>query len=207
MRRQVDKSGVVHIVDDDAAVRHSLERLLNSAGIATAAYSSALHFLEAIPGLAPGCILLDVWMPEVTGLELQLRLKNLGLVLPIIVMTAHGDVQSAVQAMKAGAVDFLEKPFDEDCLFRTVEEAIGRSAVIECHREAAQAIQRMAALSRRERQVLDAVVAGKPSKVIAYELGISIRTVEVHRARMLERLGTRRAADAIRIAVLAGTIG
>jgi two-component system response regulator FixJ len=203
----VDKSGVVHIVDDDAAVRGSLKRLLNSAGVATAAYSSAPDFLEAIPGLAPGCILLDVWMPEVTGLELQLRLKNLGLVLPIIVMTAHGDVQSAVQAMKAGAVDFLEKPFDEDCLFRTVEEAIGRSAVIECHREATQAIQRMAALSRRERQVLDAVVAGKPSKVIAYELGISIRTVEVHRARMLERLGTRRAADAIRIAVLAGTIG
>jgi two-component system response regulator FixJ len=203
----VDKSGVVHIVDDDAAVRRSLERLLNSAGIATAAYSSAPDFLEAIPGLAPGCILLDVWMPGITGLELQLRLKNLGLVLPIIVMTAHGDVQSAVQAMKAGAVDFIEKPFDEDCLFRTVEEANDRSALIERHHEAAQAVQRMAALSRRERQVLDGVVAGKASKVIAYELGISVRTVEVHRARMLERLGTRRAADAIRIAVLATTVG
>jgi two-component system response regulator FixJ len=122
-------------------------------------------------------------------------------------MTAHGDVQIAVQAMKAGAVDFLEKPFDEDCLFRTIEEAIGRSALIERHREAAQAVQRMAALSRRERQVLDGVVAGKPSKVIAYELGISVRTVEVHRTRISERLGTRRVADAIRIAVLATTVG
>jgi two-component system response regulator FixJ len=146
-------------------------------------------------------------MPGITGLELQLRLKHLGLVLPIIVMTAHGDVQIAVQAMKAGAVDFLEKPFDEDCLFRTIEEAIGRSALIERHREAAQAVQRMAALSRRERQVLDGVVAGKPSKVIAYELGISVRTVEVHRTRISERLGTRRVADAIRIAVLATTVG
>jgi two-component system response regulator FixJ len=203
----VDKSGVVHIVDDDAAVRGSLKRLLNSAGVATAAYSSATDFLEAIPDLAPGCILLDVWMPGITGLELQLRLKHLGLALPIIVMTAHGDVQIAVQAMKAGAVDFLEKPFDEDCLFRTIEEAIGRSALIERHREAAQAVQRMAALSRRERQVLDGVVAGKPSKVIAYELGISVRTVEVHRTRISERLGTRRVADAIRIAVLATTVG
>jgi two-component system response regulator FixJ len=122
-------------------------------------------------------------------------------------MTAHGDVQIAVQALKAGAVDFLEKPFDEDCLFRTIEEAIGRSALIERHREAAQAVQRMAALSRRERQVLDGVVAGKPSKVIAYELGISVRTVEVHRTRISERLGTRRVADAIRIAVLATTVG
>ena len=193
----------VHVVDDDAAVRRSLERLLDTAGFRVVSYDSSSAFLEAARGLSAGCVLLDIQMPGVDGLEVQARLNRLGVRLPVIVMTAHGDVARAVQAMKAGAVDFLEKPFDDETLLNGIEAALARAGRRVGDREAVEAAQRIATLSPREREVLDGLVAGRPNKVIAFDLGISVRTVEVHRARMMERLGTRKLADAVRLAVLA----
>jgi two-component system response regulator FixJ len=193
----------IHIVEDDGAVRRSLECLLHSAGFKSMAYKTALSFLDAAPEVSAGCVLLDVRMPEMDGLELQARLNRLGCPLPVIVMTGGGEVEDAVRAMKAGAVDFIEKPFDDERLFGAIEEALTMSGRSTRNRETAEAAERIGTLSRRERQVLDALSAGRPNKVIAYELGISVRTVEVHRARMLERLGVRSLAEAIRLAVLA----
>ena len=193
----------VHVVDDDAAVRRSLERLLHSASHACVSYPTPAAFLDAARELPGGCILLDVCMTGMDGLELQDRLNQLGVTLPVIVMTGQGDVQTAVQAMKAGAVDFIEKPFDEEVLLGAIEVVLARVGRPDRAREATEAAHRIAALSPRERQVLDALVAGRPNKQIAFDLGISVRTVEVHRARMMERLGTRQLAEAIRLAVMA----
>src|SRR6266850_3545205 len=193
----------IHIVEDDGAVRRSLECLLHAAGFKSTAYKTALSFLDAAPEVSAGCVLLDVRMPEMDGLELQARLNRMGCSLPVIVMTGGGEVEDAVRAMKAGAVDFIEKPFDDERLFGAIGEALTASERAARNREAAEAAERISTLSRRERQVLDLLVAGRPNKVIAYDLGISVRTVEVHRARMLERLGVRSLAEAIRLAVLA----
>lgn len=193
----------VHVVDDDAAVRRSLERLLDTAGFRVVSYDSSSAFLEAARGLSAGCVLLDIQMPGVDGLAVQARLNRLGFPLPVIVMTAHGDVARAVQAMKAGAVDFLEKPFDDETLLNGIEAALAKAGRRVGDREPAEAAQRIATLSPREREVLDGLVTGRQNKVIAFDLGISVRTVEVHRARMMERLGTRKLADAVRLAVLA----
>jgi two-component system response regulator FixJ len=194
---------IVHIVDDDIAVRRSLERLLDSAGLAVISYETPLDFLEAAPHLSGGCLLLDVRMPAMDGLEMQAHLRQAGIAIPTIVMTGQGDVHTAVRAMKAGAVDFIEKPFDDNILFRAIEAAFARGQRPDRSRDAAEAAQRIALLSPREHEVLDALVAGKPNKVIAGDLGISVRTVEVHRARMMERLGVRQFAEAIRLAVMA----
>ncbi len=194
---------VVHVVEDDAAVRRSLERLLGSAGLSSVLYESALGFLDAVPRLSTGCVLLDVRMPEMDGLELQAQLNRLDFLLPVIVMTGHGDVQTAGRAMKAGALDFIEKPFDDERLLAAIEHALALSGRVSRDRGAAEALDKIATLSPREREVLDGLVAGKPNKLIAYSLGIGTRTVEVHRARMLERLGTRSTAEAIRLAVMA----
>jgi two-component system, LuxR family, response regulator FixJ len=199
----MEARSTIHVVDDDAAIRRSLERLLHSAGFGSALYDSALGFLEIAPRLEEGCVLLDLRMPGIDGLELQALLNRLGCRLPIIVMTGQGEVQDAVRAMKAGAVDFIEKPFDDDRLLGAIEQALTVSGRAARDREAAEAAERVATLSPRERQVLDAVMAGRPSKIIAYNLGISVRTVEVHRARMLDRLGLRSLAEAIRLAVVA----
>ena len=194
----------VHVIDDDAAVRRSLERLLDGAGFQVVSYESPAAFLEAASGLSAGCVLLDIRMPGVDGLEVQARLNRLRVNLPVIVMTGHGDVPSAVRAMKAGAVDFLEKPFDDETLLNAIGGAFAKaSRPIGGDREAVRAAQRIATLSPREREVLDALLAGRPNKVIAFDLNISVRTVEVHRARMMERLGTKQFADAIRLAVMA----
>jgi two-component system response regulator FixJ len=142
-------------------------------------------------------------MPAMDGLEVQSRLNRFGVTLPVIVMTAYGNVASAVRAMKAGAVDFIEKPFDDDVLLNAIETALAKGSRTDRDREAVHAAQRIATLSPREREVLDALLMGRPNKVIAYDLGISVRTVEVHRARMMERLGTKQIADAIRLAVMA----
>jgi two-component system response regulator FixJ len=142
-------------------------------------------------------------MPGMDGLTLQARLAKLDNHLPVVVMTGQGDVQTAVRAMKAGAVDFIEKPYDDEVLVKAIELALSLPRRSDRDCEAAEAAQRIAALSARERQVLDALVAGRPNKVIAYDLGISARTVEVHRARMMERLGVRQLAEAIRLAVMA----
>jgi two-component system response regulator FixJ len=193
----------VHVVDDDADVLRSLERLLLSAGFTPVLHKSAFAVMDAASGLTTGCLLLDIQMPGMDGLELQASLNDRGILLPVIVMTGQGDVPTAVRAMKAGAVDFIEKPFADERLLAAIESALGEAARTERDGEAAQAAQRVGALSRRERQVLDGLVAGRPNKVIAYDLGISVRTVEVHRARMLKRLGTRHTAEAIRLAVMA----
>ncbi len=193
----------VHIVDDEAAVRQSLARLFRTAGFAPLSYGSAQAFLAAATSLAAGCILLDVRMPAMDGLELQLRLNDLGVGLPLIVITGHADVAIAVQAMKAGAVDFIQKPYEDDVLLGAVEVALSRGAGSVQDREMQRAASLVTRLSRREREVLDGLVAGRPSKVIAFHLGISVRTVEVHRARMMDRLGVRRLAEAVRLAVMA----
>jgi two-component system, LuxR family, response regulator FixJ len=193
----------IHIVEDDAAVRRSLERLLDAAGFATASYRSALEFLAAAPGLSPGCLLLDLRMPVIDGFALQARLADIGFRMPIIVVTAQGDVPNAVRAMKAGAVDFIEKPYDDGALIGAIEAALAAADGDGRAGEIAEARRRIASLSPREREVLDALVAGRPNKMIAYDLGLSVRTVEVHRARMMERLGVRQLAEAIRLAVLA----
>ena len=194
---------MVHIVDDDEAVRRSLERLLRATGFATATYPSAQAILDRAPGLPAGCILLDVRMPEMDGLELQTRLDALNISLPVIVMTGYGDVQTAVRAMKAGAIDFIEKPFDDASLVAAIKAALARAGRSVQDNEVLEAAKRIASLSRREREVLDALVAGRPNKMIAFDLGLSVRTVEVHRARMLDRLGVRSLADAVRLSVMA----
>jgi two-component system, LuxR family, response regulator FixJ len=194
----------IHIVDDDAAVRRSLQRLLSSAGHETASYDSALALLEAMPLPPDGCLLLDVRMPGMDGLELQARLNRLGFRLPVIVITGHGDIRTAVQAMKAGAVDFIEKPFDEEPLFTAIDAALEQELA---DPGIVEAVRRIATLSPRERQVLDALIAGHPNKTIAVALGLSVRTVEVHRAHMLERLGVETLAEAVRLAVVAGMAG
>ena len=194
---------IVHVVDDDAAVRRALMRLLRSEGLVAVAYETALAVLNAAPSLSSGCILLDLQMPGMDGLELLARLGELGIELPVIVVTGHGDVPTAVRAMKAGAVDFIEKPIDETQLFAAIDAALAEKKFAVRDRVMAGATERMALLSPRERQVLEAIAVGRPSKLIAYDLGISVRTVEVHRAHMLDRLGVRNMAEAIRIAVMA----
>ena len=192
----------IHVVDDDAAVRLSLERLLGSMGFATVSYTTPGAFLLEAPHLLGGCVLLDVKMPGISGLEVQARLRAIGFVPPIIVITGQGDIQTAVLAMKAGAFDFLEKPYEDEVLLAAIEAALAASPDDHIH-QAVDSAQRIARLSPREREVLDALVAGASNKVIAFDLGLSVRTVEVHRARMMERLGTRQLAEAIRLAVLA----
>jgi two-component system, LuxR family, response regulator FixJ len=193
----------VHVVDDDAAVRRSLKWLLESAGLHAVTYETPSAFLAASPNLLSGCLLLDVKLPGIDGLELQAFLRQRHVALPVIIMTAHGDVQSAVRALKAGAVDFIEKPYRDEVLLNAIEAALTKGERTDLGREAADAAKRIATLTPRERDVLSALVMGHANKVIAYDLGISVRTVEVHRAHMMERLGVRQFAEAVRLAVLA----
>ena len=195
----------VHVIDDDDAVRRALAMLFRSAGIRAETHPSGLAFLEALPSFreeAVGCVLTDVRMPGLDGLELLRRLKQGGFRRPVVVMTAHGDVSTAVRAMKAGAVDFVEKPFDDEALLASVAAALKPTQA--CGPAGAgDAAARIAALSPRERDVLDLLMAGKPNKLIARELGLSPRTVEVHRARLMARLGVGSLAEAVRLAVQA----
>jgi two-component system, LuxR family, response regulator FixJ len=200
----VRAEGIVYIVDDDEAVCQSLERMLRTAGFATVTYGSGIAFLDAAAaGLAPGCLLLDMWMPGMDGLDVQSRMGERGLRHPVVVMTGHGDVLTAVRAMKAGAVDFIEKPFIPHALLKAIEVALAGRERRAQDREAAQAAERIAMLSPREREVLDSLAAGRSNKIIAFDLNLSVRTVEVHRARMLDRLGTHSSAAAVRLVVLA----
>jgi len=194
---------IVHVVDDDAAIRRAMVRLLRSEGLTTVTYDSAQAVLNGASSLSFGCILLDLQMPGMDGLQLLARLSELGIELPVIVVTGHGDVATAVKAMKAGAVDFIEKPIDEVQLLAAIDAALKEKKSAARNRAVARAIEQMALLSPRERQVLEAIAVGRPNKLIAYDLGISVRTVEVHRAHMLDRLGVRYIGEAIRIAVMA----
>jgi two-component system, LuxR family, response regulator FixJ len=195
---------LVHVVDDDEAVRDSLSLLLESAGLTVRTYDSATTFLTALPNLAAGCVLTDVRMPGLDGLELQRRLTQLGVRLPVIVMTGHGDVPIAVAALKAGASDFIEKPFDDVQLLAAISSALAASQrKLDEASAVAQITARIASLTPREREVLDRLVAGQPNKMIAYDLGSSPRTVEVHRARVMEKMGVRSLPELVRMAIAA----
>jgi two-component system response regulator FixJ len=204
MQSEGSPGRIVYVVDDDSALLGSLERTFRAAGLTAVSYQTAFAFLDAAPDLSDGCLLLDIIMPKMDGLELQERLNSLGFNMPVIVMTAWGDVETAVQAMKNGAVDFIEKPFNDEALLDAVNAALALDRGLTRDQESVVAAKLMAKLSPRERQVLDALAAGRSTKQMAYDLGISTRTVEVHRARMLARLGTYSLAEAIRLAVLGG---
>jgi two-component system response regulator FixJ len=195
----------VFVVDDDAAVRDSLQALLEIAGFDVRSFGAARDFLATVAREATGCLLADVRMPDIGGLELQERVGEVCPGLAVVIMTGHGDVPMAVRAMKAGAVDFIEKPFSEDALLSAVRRAVEQSS----HR-GRQAAERgveaakVESLSARERQVLSGLVAGHPNKVIAHRLQISPRTVEIYRARLMEKMQARSLPELVRMAVTAG---
>src|SRR3981189_299052 len=191
----------VYVGDDDAAVLRSLERLLSSANFEPVTFERPDLFLTAAKTFKTGCVLLDIRLPGMSGLDVQTQLRKIRNDLAVIVMTAQGDVQTAVRAMKAGATDFLEKPYSDHALLQAIESAFGKESHSDL--DIVDAVQRVATLSPREREVLDGRLAGRPNKLIAFDLGISVRTVEVHRARMMERLGMRQLADVIRLGVIA----
>jgi two-component system response regulator FixJ len=193
-------SFVVHIVDDDEAVRQSLAFLLSTAGIPIRVYESATAFLTGLPTLQDGCLITDVRMPDMTGIELLQHLRGKGIKLPVIVITGHGDIPLAVEAMKCGALDFIEKPFAEDSILKAVRAAEDRTKTLGPRsEEEAQVTSRLASLSERERQVLEGLVAGHANKVIAHELGISPRTVEVYRANLMTKMQAKSLSDLIRM--------
>lgn len=201
-------SPLVHVVDDDEAVRRSLAMLLDSVQIRATTYPSAEALLAVATtpeGLEPGCILVDVRMRGMDGLSLIEALRRHGVTLPMVVVTGHGDVQLAVRAMRAGALDFVEKPYSEDRILEAVNGALTALRTADQRRALQiQAEAQVAALSPRETEVLAALVAGKANKVIGFELGISPRTVEVHRANLMEKLGVRSLPEAVRIGLAAG---
>jgi two-component system response regulator FixJ len=194
----------VHVIDDDSAVRDSLVFLLDSADLPAVSYDGAAAFLR-VAGEARGCVITDVRMPDMDGLELTRRLKALGVDLPIIVMTGHADVPMAVEAMKSGVADFIEKPFDDDMLLSAVKRALASRSEFESRRsEQSVAVRALASLSPRERQVMEGLVAGKANKVIAYDLAISPRTVEIYRAHVMTKTGAKSLSELVRMALTAG---
>ncbi|RFB76477.1 response regulator FixJ [Methylovirgula sp. 4M-Z18] len=198
----METNGVIHLIDDDDAVRQSLAFCLATAGHAVRAYESAEAFLAALSGLQPGCIVSDIRMPGLDGLQLQRHLNEKGVALPMIIMTGHGDVRLAVEAMKAGAVDFIEKPFDDDVLLAAIVVALDRYAEHQRHNIQVDQIRtRLETLSPREREVLQGLVAGHPNKTIAYDLNISARTVEVYRANVMNKMGARSLSELVRMAL------
>ena len=195
---------LVHVIDDDPAVRDSLTFLLETANLETRAYDSAIAFLEVAPQVAGGCVVTDVRMPEMTGIELVRRLKALGFAVPIIMITGHADVPLAVEAMKAGVADFIEKPFHDDVLLNAISTALRDGA--EGRRGAAEAAEiasRMASLSGREGEVLKGLIAGHANKVIAFDLGISPRTVEIYRANVMTKMKAASLSELVRMTILA----
>ena len=200
-----DDKPLVYIVDDDEAIRRSAGFMLKTSGFRVSTYESGTAFLKDARSLEQGCILLDIRMPGADGLEVQRTLRDTGVLLPVVIMTGHGDVSLAVQAMKAGAVDFIEKPFGKDLLLDALEVAFGLLAKSSAaaNREK-DAEERLNVLTARERDVLRGLAKGLPNKTIAYDLGISPRTVEIHRANLMEKLGARSLSDALRTAFAAG---
>lgn len=196
---------LVYVVDDDEAVRESLAALLEAKSYTVRAFALARDFLAAAPTLRPGCLVADIRMPEIDGLELQRQLAARAFNFPLIVITGHGDVPLAVRAMKAGAIDFIEKPFAADAMLAGVEAALARLATTGGDdAAAAAAAARLAALSPREREVLQGLLAGLPNKSIAYDLAISPRTVEIHRARVMDKMGAKSLSELIRMSLAAG---
>ncbi|WP_421736949.1 response regulator FixJ [Caulobacter sp.] len=192
--------GVVHIIDDDEALRDSLAFLLDSARMPCALYPSARDFLERLPGLANGCVLTDVRMPDMNGLELVRRLNTVGYRDPIVVMTGHADVPLAVEAMKEGVHDFIEKPFDDELMLNALDSALRRRAADRIEDDQiAELDRRLDLLSGREREVLEGLIAGSANKVIAFDLGISPRTVEIYRAHVMSKMQAASLSQLVRM--------
>src|SRR5215469_4339839 len=195
----------VYIVDDDEAVRDSLSVLLESKAYVVRSFASAPEFLAAAPSLPVGCLIVDIRMPEMDGLELQQHLIDRSVGFPLIVITGHGDVPLAVRAMKAGAVDFIEKPFTSEAILDSLEVALSRLTTLDEEEPAkVAALAKLALLSPRELQVLEGLLAGLPNKSIAFDLEISPRTVEIHRARVMDKMGARNLSELIRLALAGG---
>ncbi len=195
-----ERSPIVFIVDDDEAVRNSLRLLLKAVGLAASALPSAREFLDTYKPVQPGCLVLDVRMPGMSGLELQQLLNLQGAVIPVIFITGHGDIPMAVEAMQAGAFDFLQKPFRDqqliDCIQRALEKDSASRAELD---ERSRIEERLGLLTPREREVLTLVTRGKPNKVMAADLGLSQRTVEIHRARVMDKMGAASLAQLVRM--------
>ncbi|MEH6716653.1 response regulator transcription factor [Parasphingorhabdus flavimaris] len=191
---------LVYVVDDDDSVRRSAAFMLRHAGFKVEPVESGVDFLKLAKGADRGCVLLDVRMPEMDGLQVQQQMIKDGIDMPVVILTGHGDIEIAVQAMRAGAVNFLEKPYEKEALIAAMEEAFVRLEDSNLKEMAAsEAKVRLACLTGREQDVLDGLLAGLPNKTIAYDLGISPRTVEIYRANMMEKLRVRSLAEALRI--------
>ncbi len=198
---------IIHVIDDDEAARNSLKFLLEAASLPVRTHESAADFIKALPASAAGCVITDVRMPDMSGIDLLRHLRASGTGLPVIVITGHGDIPLAVEAMKIGAVDFFEKPYDDDALLASVRTALQRNekdAKLGVDKAAIQA--RLAALSNRERQVLDGLISGKANKVIAFDLGISPRTVEIYRANVMTKMEAGSLSELVRMALISGTL-
>lgn len=192
----------IFVVDDDEAVRGSLQELLEARGFLAETFESAAAFLAGDVHARSGCLIADIRMPDMDGLALQEELVRRKVSLPVIVVTGHGDVPLAVRAMKAGAIDFLEKPYDEEVLLASIERALKEASHAAEITNAVQVAEtRLVSLTERERQVLDLLSIGKPNKVVAYELNISPRTVEIHRARVMEKMGAKSLAELVRMVI------
>jgi two-component system, LuxR family, response regulator FixJ len=200
--------GIVHVIDDDEAMRQSLAFLLGTAGMEVETYESAEAFLAVAPTIKAGCVVTDVRMPGLSGVELLRQLRDRKFAIPVIIITGHGDVPLAVEAMKIGAADFLEKPFDDVILLASVRSALDR--LDQDHKRLAERSDiesRLAALSNRERDVLEGLVAGLANKQIAYDLGISPRTIEIYRANLMTKMQAASLSDLVRMALIAGILG
>jgi two-component system, LuxR family, response regulator FixJ len=198
---------LVYVVDDEASIRDSLAMLLRSVGLASRTFGDAKSFLAAYQPRPDTCLVADVRMPGMSGIELQEVLRSRGTELPVVIITGHGDIAMAVRAMKAGAADFIEKPFHDQTLLDAVHRALARSADprVEAAAMDADALQkRLATLTPREREVMALVVEGRPNKAIATRLGLSTRTVEVHRAKSMEKMQAQSLADLVRMAIACG---
>jgi two-component system response regulator FixJ len=197
--------GTVHIVDDDPSVQRSLRRLLESVGLTVDCYNTAQDFIERHDPGAPGCLLLDVRMPGLSGLELQDQLRSEGCELPIIFVTGYGDVPMTARAMKAGAIDFLQKPFNDQELLEALERALARNSQMRREQAERSKVQtRLRLLTPREREVLERVIAGKTNKEVAAEFGITEKTIKVHRARVMEKMQADSLAQLVVLAQVAG---
>ena len=196
-----DCEKLVHVVDDDDSVRRSVGFMLKTSGYKVSSYASGADILKAAKDLQPGCVLLDIRMPDMDGLEVQEALQERGVALPIIIMTGHGDVPLSVRAMKAGAIDFIEKPFEKQVLISAVEEGFATLKRVGSAKDRSKdAGVKLQILTAREREVLDGLAQGLPNKTIAYDLGISPLTVEIHRANLMTKLGVRSLSEALRLA-------
>lgn len=190
---------LVHVIDDDEGVREGLTILLAEAGFMVRAYKSGIDFLEHLASANSGVIISDIRMPGIDGLELQQRLKAAENALPVIFITGHGDIQMAVRAIKDGASDFIEKPFDDDSLIAAVHTALERKAAASASKSNTEVAERLASLTPREKEVLDCLVIGKLNKITAHELGMSIRTVETHRARIMQKMQAQSLSELVRM--------